>query len=156
MFLVPAKHPESREQLHTFSTGSDVKVLRQQPSLRCFSTLPLRPFILSRSLHLNPVLHCTPLTPVRLREFGSQSQAQVKMDKLHEATVTGNDVHASETGSEEIVSEKQGTARDAADMRRLGRAQELRVSDPESASKSYNNMLHNSVTLAFSPFLALP
>jgi len=50
------------------------------------------------------------------------------MEKLREATVTGSNVHDSETAIEEIVHEKQGTARDAEDMKRLGRVQELRVS----------------------------
>lgn len=48
------------------------------------------------------------------------------MDKLHETKVTGRDVHASEVGSDEMVTEKRGSSRDAEDMRRLGRVQELK------------------------------
>ena len=51
------------------------------------------------------------------------------MERFHEATIANRAVHVSETRSEEIVTEKPGTARDAEDMRRLGRAQELRVID---------------------------
>lgn len=56
------------------------------------------------------------------------------MDKLHETKVTGRDVHASEVGSDEMVTEKRGSSRDAEDMRRLGRVQELKVSNTESAT----------------------
>lgn len=51
------------------------------------------------------------------------------MDKIHEPTVTDRGIYASEAGTGETISEKRGSTRDAEDMRRLGRVQELRVSD---------------------------
>lgn len=49
------------------------------------------------------------------------------MDKTHGPTVTDRDIHVSEVGSDEVVAEKRDTSRDAEDMKRLGRAQELKV-----------------------------
>lgn len=58
------------------------------------------------------------------------------MDKIHEPTVTNRDIHVSEAGSDEVVTEKRGSSRDAEDMKRLGRAQELKVNDGVSTEKS--------------------